>query len=893
MRMKTDPRIFVSLLLTFCILLLPVTAFAKKGDKHFKDGMRYEANQQWEKAAQEFTLAVAADPSNMEYQLHFRRASFNASQSYMQQGRALAEQRDFVGAYNAFRQAYGYDPVNELAVSEMERMLRLQGVKEGNSVSDQNGLRSTERGTLSPTAAQEAALPPPRAEQLRVISYSGDLKAFIRSLAEQLNLNVIFDRQSFVQPRNVDINLRDVTTSQALDYIFLQESLFFQKLSRRTILVADQTRRPQYQQLVLRTFFLANSDPDKVKTLVGQAIPPSVGRPQTIVVSDKDTNSLTIRDTAENVRLIGELIQSIDKDRAEVVMDVNIYEVTKTNFLQFGNQVGQPGTGGTPFTLGGSTGVTILSDNGTVRSGNGVFDRGVNLAGLAGGVPTALAAAFVLPPSVLTAFQSKNNTKLIASTQVHAFNGEESTARIGQRVPVQTAQAFPFGIQTGSTTPTTNQPFGSGGFPVINYEPTGLTLKFTPQVFPNQDVQVKMSIESKDVLGEQTPTPTFTERTITGTARVQNNRTMMLASVSQDITAVGRQGLPILGLLPIVGRFFSSPTNSNRRVDIVIAVTPRVLRAPAVTPRDEEMRPSGTLQSPTTGSLEAMLREADREDQLAEFRLQQKNATARASEPPASNSVPANMAAANATNSAVVQTSAVPANNPAPAPLVAAGNAPAANNTVALNSGAPATTPVQQTAKSQTPAEDLPAFVPAPKSLVSNTAATEVAAVNTGLNGDARATLTSFAKPILTTVSPITMAGRSAELSLTPGIQSMRVGETRRFALDLKSDVPLAMAIVALRFDPKIVKVRAISSVDGGSGGASFTQSTDAAGVCLISISNLNGMKGPGTLLFIDVEGIGLGDAGLLLDKESMHLAATDARDLAVEVMPARATVKQ
>ena len=93
--------------------------------------MELEAAQQWDKAAQEFTLAVAADPSNMEYQLHFRRASFNASQTYMQQGRSLAEQRDFVGAYNAFRQAYGYDPVNELAVSEMERMLRLQGVKEG------------------------------------------------------------------------------------------------------------------------------------------------------------------------------------------------------------------------------------------------------------------------------------------------------------------------------------------------------------------------------------------------------------------------------------------------------------------------------------------------------------------------------------------------------------------------------------------------------------------------------------------------------------------------------------------------------------------------------------------------------------------------------------------
>src|SRR4029434_3982410 len=90
--------------------------------------------------AQEFTLALAANPADVEYQLHFRRASFNASQSFMQKGRALAEQQDYVGAYNAFRQAYGYDPVNELAVAEMERMLRLQSVKDGtNGATNGNG----------------------------------------------------------------------------------------------------------------------------------------------------------------------------------------------------------------------------------------------------------------------------------------------------------------------------------------------------------------------------------------------------------------------------------------------------------------------------------------------------------------------------------------------------------------------------------------------------------------------------------------------------------------------------------------------------------------------------------------------------------------------------------
>src|ERR687893_981272 len=139
MRNNTRLRTLISFVLALSILAVPMTAFAKKGEKNFKRGVDYERAQQWDKAAQEFTLAVAADPSNVEYQLHFRRASFNASQTYMQQGRSLAERGDFVGAYNASRQAYRYYPVNELAVSEMERMLRLQAVKEGRATPPKNG----------------------------------------------------------------------------------------------------------------------------------------------------------------------------------------------------------------------------------------------------------------------------------------------------------------------------------------------------------------------------------------------------------------------------------------------------------------------------------------------------------------------------------------------------------------------------------------------------------------------------------------------------------------------------------------------------------------------------------------------------------------------------------
>lgn len=869
MKNNTRTRTLISLVLAISLLSLPITAFGKKGDKNFKRGMDYEAQQQWDKAAQEFTLAVAADPSNMEYQLHFRRASFNASQTYMQQGRSLAERGDFVGAYNAFRQAYGYDPVNELAVSEMERMLRLQAVKEGRSAPNGSkpGETTSEGGMITPASSQAQDLATPREQQLRIVDVKGDLKQLIRSLAEQLNLNVIFDRQSFAQSRPVDISLKDVTTAQALDYLFLQEGLFFQKLSRRTILVADQARRPQYQQLVLRTFFLSNMKPADARQLVQQAIPPSVGRPQTIVVPDDATNSLTVRDTAENVRLIGDLLQSIDKDRAEVVMDVSIYEVSKNDLLQFGNQIGTPGSNGT-FSIGGSPGFALLTDNAVVNGG-----RGVNL-GLA--TPTALAAALVIPQSILTAFQSKNNTKLIASTQVHAFNGEESTARIGQRVPVQTAQAYPFGVQTG--TPQPNQGlFPSGGFPVINYEPTGLTLKFTPQVFPNLDVQVKMNIESKDVLGASTLTPTFTERTITGTARVQNNRTMMLASVSQDVETRGRQGLPFLGGLPILGRLFTSPTRDNRQIDIVISVTPRVLRAPAVTPRDEEMRPSGTLQSPTTGSLAEMIREADREDQIAAARSLPRNVSMQLPDAPL------------VKPGETVMQNTTPANLPPPAGTYAFAPAPGEKKPVTAANTKPAAM------------EELSSFVPAPKSLISDQAAANVATVNTGGAGSQNAVLTSLPKAIDTSLDAKSAPGRVAQLSLLPAGDVLKVGEKRRYAVQLNSEVPLSLALLALRFDPKVVKVHALSagSILPNTGDTSplFTPVIDStAGTCLISISSLNGkasFRGSGPLLFIDIEAIGEGNASLVFVKETLHLVATDSRDITSEIVQGTATVKQ
>jgi general secretion pathway protein D len=605
MKRLSGLRVFLSLLL-LAAMLSPISAAAllDNSKKYFSQGMKHEAAEEWDKAVEQFALAVADNPKNPEYRLHLTRALFNASQLYMKKGTAAAKEKDYEAGYLAFRRAYAFDPTNELAKSEMERMVRLQ--QELNETSpDGKGTKTSIGGVkVIPTSSAVAPGPqmPQKLEKLRDLPFpSGvDLQFIIKELARDLDLNVLFDSESFRTSRKVNIDLKNVSAARALDYIFLQEGLFFQKVGPRTIIVALQTQRQKFQQLVLRTFYLANAAPKDIVKVVQTAIPAQPGRAQTIVLQDDATNSVTIRDTSENIALIGQLIKSLDKDRAEVVMDVAIYEVNKSDFMQFGNQVG---TSNQLTNLGGSQPGQVIIGNQGLLTGGTATAAGTLINSV---IPTGI----LLPAASLSALQKKNDTKLLAFSQIHAFNNEDSSARIGSRVPVRSA-AF----QTGGVT-------NGGGVvsDVFNYEQTGLTLKFKPIVFPNQDVQVAMEIESKDVAGGNSNNPTFIERTIKGTARIQNNKTLLLASVAQGQESRGREGLPILGLIPILGRLFTAPTRDNRQIDIVIAVTPRVIRAPAILPEDEIERPTGSLAIPTTGTLQELIVEEERDERLAAAR---------------------------------------------------------------------------------------------------------------------------------------------------------------------------------------------------------------------------------------------------------------------------------
>ncbi len=830
-------RFSVSLLLLFS-LLSPIAVLAGDGNKHFKQGMKHEVSEEWDKAVEQFALAITDNPKNPEYRLHYQRSIFNASQMYIKRGTSLSAEKDYPGAYLAFRKAYAYDPTNELAKSEMERMLRLQqGLENGGKPDEKPNADGTVK--LVQTGFQKQNFPqdvqvPQRLEKLRDVPFpSGvDLQLIIKELAKDLDLNVLFDSESFrQQDRKIKIELKNVTPAKALDYIFLQEGLFFQKVGPRTILVAIQNRRQNFQQLVLRTFYLANADPEKIKATIQQAIPAQPGRAPTITLVDPSTNSITVRDTTENIRLIGKLIDSLDKDRAEVVMDVQIFEVSKDDLLKFGNQVG---TSASLSNLGGSTsGVIGLG-------GSDIYGQRGSVASI---IPKAFGIGLVIPAINLVALQSKNNTKLIASTQIHAFNNEDSSARIGQRVPVQTAQLLGYGNQ-GQQGPGNFG--GNNAASVISYEQVGLTLKFKPIVFPNQDVQVSMEIESKDVLNASL-TPTFTERTIKGTARVQNNKTLLLASVAQGIESNGREGLPLLGLIPIIGRLFTAPTKSNRQVDVVIAVTPRVIRAPAILPEDLIERPTGSIAVPTSGSLEAMIIQEEVEEQLAAAR--RLPTVAQVQLPDQQPEAPAYVKS----NSA--QTSASNVTQPE--------NTQNKGNTIENKAENQTTTVVASLRPIDASVKTLQ-ITPT---------------VNSATNKvETRETSLKVAEETTQPNAP------TAELQFLPTLTVMKAGEKTKIAVMVKSGTAFRSAVLGLQFNQKNLAVRNVYF--GDVFGASLAQKQvmpflNQSGKMFVSLTSPKDISenSSGILAYIEIEALTDGKPEIAFDKDILNVLTADGKN--------------
>lgn len=611
------------------MLAAPLGAFAADGKKHYNNGLKFEENRQWDKAAQEYALAVSEKPSNVEYTLHLQRALVSAAIMLVERGDSLVEKKDYNAAYNAYRQAFSYDPTNELALVKMRRMLEFQGLPTDNlpKIGDPAGpsykpraenLKASAAGgaAILPTSqmkVQMPGIPGRRFSKTDVIYRDTNILTAIEQLAQMMKLNVVFDQMVVNQMKMIKITLelRDVTYPRALEMILKTNNLMYAQLDSRTIVVASDNpqQRMKYDAYAVRTFYIKNADIDQVKGAITGAL-----SAQTKMTTVKQLNAIVVRDTPSNLEVIENMIDSLDKSKAEVLIDVNIYEVSKNDLLQIGNQFTTEASGSNALALPALGGINAQQSL-----------LGVGARTLTGPLGFALG----LPNSSISFFQNKGKAKLLASTQIHVLDNEANTVRIGQRVPIQTASLPSYGTPSNqSLKQAANQSgvspndinFGLGnafgvGIPQIQYENVGLNLDITPNVYED-DVQMKMKIETTSVDSSTGKfTPTFNQRTMSSVARVKDGQTTMVAGVSQNNESKTVKGIPLIGLIPILGRFFSTPETTNTQNDVVITVTPHILRRADITEKDHLARLSGDgVNAANQLKIEQILFLADQDD---------------------------------------------------------------------------------------------------------------------------------------------------------------------------------------------------------------------------------------------------------------------------------------
>ncbi|MBI3652202.1 MAG: hypothetical protein HY231_14370 [Acidobacteria bacterium] len=630
-----------AIVLTLVVLLaVPVVSFADH-KKQFKEGLKYEENRQWDKAAEAFALASSEKPANVEYELHLSRALVNACLMLIERGDRLADQKDFQAAYQMYRQAFAYDRTNELSLIKARRMLEAMGMPTDSlpSTGDPAGPKLKPKedpnqkvryntsfnnivlpsGRVNPIPAELLTPPSRKFQQTQVIYRDNSLVTIIEQLAQTMGLNVLFDQQMMAQYRQqkTSVELRNITYPKALELILKTNNLMYVQMDTRTIVVATDgpQTRSRYESMALRTFYIKNADVEQLKG----AIQAATGAKS--LTSIKQLNAIVVKDTPTNLQLIESLINSLDKAKAEVLIDVQIFEVGKNDLLELGNQFtasSSPGVSASLQTLGGFGQQNSLLGS-AVRTLKGPFALGLGL-----------------PSSSISFFQNKGKAKLLASTQVHILDSEKQNIRIGRRVPIQTASlpsytsptrqqqraaANQTGNEQGDLTLGLGGSFGIG-IPQIQYENVGLNIDMQPKVFEDE-VHMDMKIESSSLdLSTGKLTPSFNQRTLQSVARVKDGQMTLIAGVSQTEESKTVKGMPLLGLIPILGRFFATPETTNTQSDVVITVTPHILRRADIQDSDHYARLAGTQLDPSTQlTIEEILNVADlvdaQKDQVA------------------------------------------------------------------------------------------------------------------------------------------------------------------------------------------------------------------------------------------------------------------------------------
>ncbi len=384
------------------------------------------------------------------------------------------------------------------------------------------------------------------------------LKSVFESLSKSTSLNVLFDRD-VKQDAKSTVYVTNVSVSDAIDLLLLQHQLRKRVINGNTLLIypANAAKVDEYEDLYIKTFQITNADIKYLANMLKTMLKLKE------MSADEKTGIMVIRDTPESLRLAERLIAAHDVPDPEIMLEVEVLEVGESRDSSLGITpptsltISTPGTAAAPMTTGAL---------GRFNLGN------LNVTPLSGTINFKL---------------SDTDAKILASPRIRARNKEQAKIMIGDRVPTITNTVTP--INTGSSVVTGN----------VTYQDVGLKLEFEPQVYSDNEVGIKISLEVSNIAKEFTDTNggrsyQIGTRNASTNLRLKDGETQILGGLITDEDRNTAAKLPGLGHIPFLGRLFGNNSGTSNRSEIILAITPRIVRNLAVRTPDVKSIFSGT-----------------------------------------------------------------------------------------------------------------------------------------------------------------------------------------------------------------------------------------------------------------------------------------------------------
>jgi general secretion pathway protein D len=540
-----------------------LTVVGCTGSRAFREAREEEMLEHWDLAVLKYSRAVQLDPKEKHYRVALGRARLKASQSHFQKGKLYRASARPELAVVELEQAILLDPTNQYAETEL-RKARDEAAKviaERTGETPLEGLKREARGTRAKLPILEPAsdhpinlnFPQPK-----------PVKQIYKALADAAGINVIFDPQ--LKDENVTIVLTNMEFQRALETVMRQENHFYKVIDERTILVAadNPANRKTYEDLVIRTFFLSNADVTEVANSLRSLL-------QTTRISvNKAENSVTLRDTADKVAIAERIVEQNDKQLAEVVVDVELLQLNTTKTQDLGLLLSAYESKGLLVAPGGK------NDFGAdVPAGSFTWDqiRDISIRSF----------GFTLPSISYSFIKNNTDAELLAKPQMRISEGQKAQLVIGDRVPIPTTT-----FNTGTTV-------GGNIVPVTSfqYQDVGIKIEVEPRVHHNKEVTLKLTIEVSNLNGfvevqAGQRQPIIGTRTIASSIRLKDGETNLLAGLFRTDKSNTTNSVPFLGDLPILGRLFSKKATTDGQTDLVLTLTPHIIRIPDITAEDLE-----------------------------------------------------------------------------------------------------------------------------------------------------------------------------------------------------------------------------------------------------------------------------------------------------------------